>query len=203
VQNGFSRDSEGSSWLGTRIADALRRTLDARRGSRVAGAACRASRLAFPRGSVGTRHDVCFAFGVRASAVVPGGAMRRLRKQSKAILRLCWQSVLLSIIVGQCRICCRRRSQRACRRWCVRIRNKIMSEQPGLMTAREVAKYLRVSVRTVWRWTRSGELPPPARRGVYGRVVRWKAADVDEFVRSLPVRQEPVQRGDGGGKRRL
>lgn len=60
-----------------------------------------------------------------------------------------------------------------------------MDREPRvLLTARQLAERLGISLRTVWRWTRAGELPAPVRRG---RVVRWKAADIDRFVRRLPV----------------
>ena len=58
-----------------------------------------------------------------------------------------------------------------------------------LLTAREVAARIRVSIRTVWRWTAAGELPPPVRTGGSGRIVRWKAEDIDYFIQHLPVRQ--------------
>lgn len=59
-----------------------------------------------------------------------------------------------------------------------------------LLTVRDVAERMRVSVRTVWRWTASGELPAPVRAGRRGRVVRWKTADIAQFVQGLPVRRE-------------
>jgi excisionase family DNA binding protein len=64
-----------------------------------------------------------------------------------------------------------------------------MNRQPRvLLNAREVAERLGISLRTVWRWTVTGELPAPVRRG---RIVRWKVADIDQFVRGLPVAREP------------
>ena len=57
-----------------------------------------------------------------------------------------------------------------------------------LLTVKEVAERLGVGVRTVWRWTRTGELPPPVRRG---RIVRWKTTDIERFVRQLPVQSAP------------
>ena len=58
-----------------------------------------------------------------------------------------------------------------------------------LLTAREVAARIRVSIRTVWRWTAAGALPPPVRTGGNGRIVRWKADDIDQFIEDLPVGQ--------------
>jgi excisionase family DNA binding protein len=67
-----------------------------------------------------------------------------------------------------------------------------MNRQPKvLLTARDVAERLGISVRTVWRWTATGEMPAPVRRG---RIVRWKAADVDGFVRALPVERASTRR---------
>jgi predicted DNA-binding transcriptional regulator AlpA len=52
-----------------------------------------------------------------------------------------------------------------------------------LMTARDVARCLSVSERTVWRWTRLGILPPPVRPS--RRSTRWRAGDVRRFLDSL------------------
>jgi excisionase family DNA binding protein len=63
-----------------------------------------------------------------------------------------------------------------------------MTGQPkDLLTAREVAARLDIGLRTVWRWTATGELPAPVRCGRNGRVVRWKTADIEQFVQALPV----------------
>jgi excisionase family DNA binding protein len=52
-----------------------------------------------------------------------------------------------------------------------------------LLTAQEVADRLSISSRTVWRMERRGELPSPIR---YNRkLVRWKAADIEDYVASL------------------
>ncbi len=53
---------------------------------------------------------------------------------------------------------------------------------PELLTAREVARRLNIGMRTVWRWSASGELPAPVRLGKAGRVVRWKAVEIDSFL---------------------
>ena len=52
-----------------------------------------------------------------------------------------------------------------------------------LMSAREVAEYLGVGLRTVWRWNALGNLPAPMR---HGRVVRWKRTEVEDFVKNSP-----------------
>ncbi len=62
-----------------------------------------------------------------------------------------------------------------------------------LLTARDVADRLGISLRTVWRWTGSGELPAPVRRGSSGRVVRWKSADIQQYVEALPVQRQSLR----------
>jgi excisionase family DNA binding protein len=52
-----------------------------------------------------------------------------------------------------------------------------------LMSAREVAEYLGISLRTVWRWNASAKLPAPMR---HGRVVRWRRTEVEDFVTTSP-----------------
>jgi excisionase family DNA binding protein len=64
---------------------------------------------------------------------------------------------------------------------------EMIALQKDLLTAREVALRLGIGVRTLWRWTASGQLPPPVRTGSSGRIVRWKAADIQRFVEQLPV----------------
>jgi excisionase family DNA binding protein len=52
-----------------------------------------------------------------------------------------------------------------------------------LITARDVARRLSIGVRTLWRMVAQGKLPQPIR---YTRkLVRWKAADIDQYVQSL------------------
>ena len=55
----------------------------------------------------------------------------------------------------------------------------MITQSKELLTAREVAARIGVSLRTVWRWTETGDLPAPVRWGRNGRVVRWKAADIE------------------------
>lgn len=49
-----------------------------------------------------------------------------------------------------------------------------------LMTATQVARYLEVSRRTIWRWTKQGLLPPPVRVGPH--CPRWRAEDIRRFL---------------------
>lgn len=52
-----------------------------------------------------------------------------------------------------------------------------------LLTAQDVAYRLNVSVRTVWRWRAEGKLPPPIRYSQ--RLIRWRASDIETYVRLL------------------
>ena len=47
-----------------------------------------------------------------------------------------------------------------------------------LMTAREAAKYLNISERTLWALSNVGDLP----RVLIGRAVRYDAADLEAFI---------------------
>ncbi len=49
-----------------------------------------------------------------------------------------------------------------------------------LLTARDVAAALKVSPRQIWKMLSSGKLVEPVR---LGRSVRWRAEDIDEFIR--------------------
>jgi prophage regulatory protein len=61
---------------------------------------------------------------------------------------------------------------------------------PELLKAREVARRLGISVRTVWKWTAEGELPPPVR---LGRVTRWRRRDIEAFQDARQCRVPPCQ----------
>lgn len=64
------------------------------------------------------------------------------------------------------------------------------------MTADEVACCLGISLRSVWRWTASGLLPPPVRMG--GRRTRWLRTEVLAFAAQLRARRLPPLDGHGG-----
>jgi predicted DNA-binding transcriptional regulator AlpA len=49
-----------------------------------------------------------------------------------------------------------------------------------LLTADEVAAWVRISTRTVWRWTAPGKLPQPVR--LSPRCTRWRAGDIQQFL---------------------
>ena len=56
---------------------------------------------------------------------------------------------------------------------------------PGadLVTSRQVAQRLAMSVRTLWRLVAAGKFPQPVR---YNRkLVRWKSIDIDRYIESL------------------
>lgn len=53
------------------------------------------------------------------------------------------------------------------------------SDDPLLMTARELATLLRVSTRTLWRLRSAGALPQPVR---FGGTVRWRHDEVRAWI---------------------
>lgn len=48
-----------------------------------------------------------------------------------------------------------------------------------LVTAKEVAAMLDISLRTIWRRLSDGTMPPPVR---LGRLVRWRLADIRKWI---------------------
>jgi predicted DNA-binding transcriptional regulator AlpA len=61
-----------------------------------------------------------------------------------------------------------------------------MRTRPGeLWTVHELARHLKVGVRTVWRWAAAGKLPPPIRTGINGRIVRWWAEDIQTSLQTV------------------
>ena len=67
-----------------------------------------------------------------------------------------------------------------------------------LLTASDVAARLSVSIRTVWR-LRGAKLLPAAVR-LTGNMLRWREADVDEFIRSGASRSESHQQASTPGE---
>jgi predicted DNA-binding transcriptional regulator AlpA len=57
-----------------------------------------------------------------------------------------------------------------------------------MLSAVEVACWLSINVRTVWRWTSRGILPRPHRLG--RRSTRWRAGDIQKFLDDLQQRRE-------------
>jgi excisionase family DNA binding protein len=60
--------------------------------------------------------------------------------------------------------------------------------RPDLLSVRDVARRLGLGQRTVWRLLAAGELPQPVRFGPSGRIVRWKAAEIDHYVKQMRPR---------------
>ena len=54
---------------------------------------------------------------------------------------------------------------------------------PDLLTARQVAERLSMSVRTLYRMANSGRVPRPIRLG--RKLIRWRRRDVERYVRRL------------------
>jgi excisionase family DNA binding protein len=54
-----------------------------------------------------------------------------------------------------------------------------------LLTVEEVAERLHICKRTVWRWSKAGDMPAPVRLGRSRRVVRWKASEIDNFLEQV------------------
>ena len=63
---------------------------------------------------------------------------------------------------------------------------------PDLLTARDVARRLSISLRTVWRWTALGLLPPPVHP--HSRSTRWRAADIERYLEELSAHPGPGDR---------
>ncbi|MCZ6652649.1 MAG: helix-turn-helix domain-containing protein [Planctomycetota bacterium] len=53
------------------------------------------------------------------------------------------------------------------------------SVESTLLTVRDIAKLLQVSMRQVWRLRSAGLLPEPIR---IGSAVRWTSASIQEFI---------------------
>ncbi len=60
------------------------------------------------------------------------------------------------------------------------------SEQPYFYTARELARFLRVTETTIYRLAKRGELPSFA----IGRSIRFRVQDVEAFIRRAKVERE-------------
>lgn len=64
------------------------------------------------------------------------------------------------------------------------------SRTSDLLTVRQVALRFGIGTRTVWRWVRTGRLPPPIRLPKV-RQTRWRTADLDCWLRLLPRHSGP------------
>ena len=63
--------------------------------------------------------------------------------------------------------------------------------KPLALTVEQVARLLGISVRSVWRFSSAGELPPPIS---IGRSKRWDARAIEHFVESKGVNQYTPKR---------
>jgi excisionase family DNA binding protein len=68
----------------------------------------------------------------------------------------------------------------------------------GLQTAKQVSTRLGVSVDTVWRLARTGELPFVT----IGRLRRFEPSDVEAYIERSRVAVRPIARSRRGGARR-
>ncbi len=55
--------------------------------------------------------------------------------------------------------------------------NKAMDKNNGLMTPEEAAEFLKVDIRTIYRWLRAGTLPAAK----FGDSWRIRKSDIDAF----------------------
>jgi excisionase family DNA binding protein len=62
----------------------------------------------------------------------------------------------------------------------VKTRSNTESHDERLLRVDEVAQILAISVKTVWRLSKSGGLPEPVR---VGRRVRWRALDIQNVIK--------------------
>jgi predicted DNA-binding transcriptional regulator AlpA len=60
-----------------------------------------------------------------------------------------------------------------------------------LLTVNDVARQLKVAVRTVWRWLALGRLPQPLRFSSVS--IRWRRADINQFIAALAQEAEAPQ----------
>ena len=56
------------------------------------------------------------------------------------------------------------------------------ADQPLLLNVDELARFLSISRRSVWRMVSAQELPSPIR---LGRATRWRRLEIEEFVEGL------------------
>ena len=59
-----------------------------------------------------------------------------------------------------------------------------LKEGRDLLTVRDVAFRLSMSVRNVWRKAETGEIPKPVKIG--GKTIRWRVSDLQAWLASLP-----------------
>ncbi|MBX9787856.1 MAG: helix-turn-helix domain-containing protein [Pirellulales bacterium] len=61
-------------------------------------------------------------------------------------------------------------------------------QEPLLITADQLAAWLQVSVRSLWRLRSAGQIPPPLR---LRKAVRWRLADIEDWLaKGCPANSE-------------
>lgn len=77
-----------------------------------------------------------------------------------------------------------------------------MEKTQRLLSDRELAALFGVSRQSVWRWVRTGALPPPLTVGE--RTRRWRQTDVEELLEQSAHAARELARGrDADGVRAL
>ena len=66
-----------------------------------------------------------------------------------------------------------------------------------LLRAQDLARALLISVRSVWKLSAHGGLPPPIR---LGRSTRWRAADVRRWIEEQGQSRDELAAVDVGGR---
>ena len=59
-----------------------------------------------------------------------------------------------------------------------------------LLTVKDVAYCLSISVRSVRRWTKLGKIPPPIK--LSNHVVRWRASEIQDLIDGKRTVQVPA-----------
>jgi prophage regulatory protein len=72
-----------------------------------------------------------------------------------------------------------------------------MSKQPEKFLSRpEVLDHIGVSFPTIWSWMKAGKFPPAREMsGNDGKRVGWLESEVNDWIRSRPVRQYGKRKG--------
>jgi excisionase family DNA binding protein len=66
--------------------------------------------------------------------------------------------------------------------------HKAQLDAPRLLTSAEVARRLRIGVKTLHRLTRTGVVPQPIRLG--RKLLRWREDDIDRWLKDNPGGRE-------------
>jgi predicted DNA-binding transcriptional regulator AlpA len=61
-----------------------------------------------------------------------------------------------------------------------------------MLTVKDVADALSISVRSVWRWTAVGKIPPPIKLGHHA--ARWRASDIQQLLDATSVKPPSEKR---------